>query len=211
MNNFFRTTLLPVLLVSMIRLWSATQRLSFRGVEHPAAVHQAGKQCIFVFWHGRQFVLLNSHRNRGICIMTSLSRDGDLQTRILNKLGYCTVRGSSSRGGMKALVGMIRALKDGHDVAFAGDGPRGPLFQVKPGPFYLAQKTGAAIVPVAISAKRFWQLRNWDQYQIPKPFTQTCVRYGEAMTFAADESIEAMQERFDAVLQALQSALDAGL
>jgi lysophospholipid acyltransferase (LPLAT)-like uncharacterized protein len=208
MLRFGKEKWLPTLIVWLIGFWSALQRLTFHGEDAVAAVQAQGKPIIFVFWHGRQFVLLNSHRNRGICIMTSLSRDGDLQTRILTKLGYCTVRGSSSRGGAKALVGMMRAIKAGHDVAFAGDGPRGPLYAVKPGPFYLAQKTGAAVIPVAISASRAWHLSNWDRYAIPKPFSRTCVAYGEAVFVDESCSVEEAQQAFNVTLNALQEKLD---
>ena len=155
MNNL-KTMVLSVIAVWIIKILSFTHKINYFGLENVEFIKKQNKNIVFVFWHGRQFILVNSHKNRGICIMASLSKDGDLQAKILTKLGYFIVRGSSSKGGAQALVEMIRAMRDGRDVAFAGDGPRGPIYELKPGPIYLAQKTQSAIIPVAVSAQDKW-------------------------------------------------------
>ena len=140
--------------------------------------------------------------------MSSLSSDGNLQAKILTRLGYFIVRGSSSKGGAKALVSMIREQKKGRDVAFAADGPKGPIYKVKPGPIYIAQKSGAAIIPVATSARAKWFLNNWDEYLIPKPFTKTVVRYGEPVYVSKDADIEKIMEDLNNRLDKLNHDLD---
>ena len=207
----FKDKILPVIAVGIIKFLSFTYKLVYQNLEIVKALKENNKKIIFAFWHGRQFILVNSHKNRGICIMTSLSRDGDLQTKILKNFGYEIVRGSSSKGGTAALVLMIKKLRQNCDLAFAVDGPRGPIYEAKPGVLFLAQKTGAAIVPVAVSAQDFWQLKNWDQYLIPKPFTTTVVRYGTPIFVNEGDDIEASLQFLNTSLNELREALDSSL
>lgn len=138
------------------------------------------KNAIFAFWHGEQFILCHHHSNQRIAIMTSLSKDGELQTGILSKFGYRIVRGSSSRGGAEALIQMINILKEDFSVAFAIDGPRGPLYEVKPGVIFLAKKTGVPIIPLTVRYSNAIELtKTWDHYNVPLPFSKATVVYGE--------------------------------
>jgi len=149
------------------------------------------KNIIYAFWHGRQFLLVFLHRFKKICIMTSYSRDGDLQTKILSKFGYILVRGSTGKkGAVKSTLELIKALKQGYDVAFAVDGPAGPAFKVKPGVIYLAQKTQKVIIPLTSSAKNKKILNNWDRYLVPFPFNDCRVVYGKPVYVNKDDSIE---------------------
>ncbi len=111
--------------------------------------------------------------------MTSLSRDGNLQTAILSKFGYLCIRGSSTRGWLSATRKIAENIKEGRDVAFAVDGPRGPVYQAKPGVIYLAQLTGSVIIPISSSA-RYRKIipRSWDNYLLPFPFNRAVVICG---------------------------------
>ena len=114
-------------------------------------------------------------RRRGIVVMTSQNFDGEYIARCIQKHGYGAARGSSSRGGLKALAEMAQCLRRGLDVGFTVDGPRGPRYEAKPGPVLLARRTGAAVFCFHISLQRKIQLNNWDQTQIPFPFSRALV------------------------------------
>lgn len=165
---------------ALISLWSRSVRSCFVNKEIPLRLKADGKNCIYAFWHGRQFLLFHNHRNSGIVIPASESRDGEIQAGILRRFGFDVVRGSSKRKGDRALLGLVDGLRKGRDIALAVDGPRGPIFEVKQGVTYLAGKLNKPIVPVITSAKRYWILEKiWDKYLIPFPFTKGVIVYGE--------------------------------
>ncbi|MGE5807583.1 MAG: lysophospholipid acyltransferase family protein, partial [Nitrospirota bacterium] len=124
----------------ILYLWSRTVRIRKVNLEIPRALNDAGKNFIYAFWHGRQFLLFHSHRNTGIVIPASESRDGEIQAQILKRFGFDVVRGSSNRKGERALLGLVDGLRKGKTIALAVDGPRGPLHEVKQGVTYLAGK-----------------------------------------------------------------------
>jgi lysophospholipid acyltransferase (LPLAT)-like uncharacterized protein len=138
----------------------------------PDRLKAEGRNIIFAFWHGRQFLLFHTHRRLGVVIPASESRDGEIQAGVLTRFGFEIVRGSSKRKGAQALLGLVDGLRRGKHIALAVDGPRGPLHEVKHGVTYLAAKLDKPIVPVITSAKRFWILeRIWDNI-CPCAFTR---------------------------------------
>lgn len=167
------------------------------------------KNVIFAFWHGEQFILYHQHRKQKVAIMTSLSRDGELQSGILSNFGYSVVRGSSSRGGATALIEMLKVLKKGSSVAFAVDGPRGPVYEVKPGVIYLSQKTQIPIIPIAVKYSKAIKLsRTWDQYNLPLPFSTATVIYGKPFYVLQDlpeEMIKAKCEELKDIIFSLKA------
>jgi len=207
----FRDKILPFIAFLIIKIFSSTHKLIFENTEILSDIKSKNQYPIFAFWHGKQFILVNSHKNRGVCIMTSLSKDGELQSNILTKFGYQIVRGSSSRGGDKALVDLIRKMKKGNAVAFAVDGPKGPIYKAKPGVLFLAQKTQNPIVPVAVGVKSYWKLKNWDEYVIPKPFTKTIVRYGFPIYIQKEDNIADKLNILDSSLSDLTFKLEEEL
>ncbi|MGA2090510.1 MAG: glycosyltransferase family 9 protein [Endomicrobiales bacterium] len=159
---------------------------------------------VFAFWHGDQFIPCYHHRNQQAVIMTSLSKDGSIQTGILNRLGYVTVRGSSTRGGERALVEAIRLVKKGYSASFAIDGPKGPFHDIKPGIVFLAQKTGRPLIPVSSTAKWSKLLpKTWDRYRLPLPFSPAVVVYGQPLVITPQESTEDAIKRLSAVMEKL--------
>jgi len=165
---------------ALIALWSRSVRSCFVNKEIPLRLKADGKNFIYAFWHGRQFLLFHNHRDSGVVIPASESRDGEIQAGILKRFGFEVVRGSSKRKGDRALLGLVDGLRKGRDIALAVDGPRGPIFEVKQGVTYLAGKLNKPIVPVITSAKRYWILEKiWDKYLIPFPFTKGVIVYGE--------------------------------
>jgi lysophospholipid acyltransferase (LPLAT)-like uncharacterized protein len=164
----------------VISLWSRSVRIRFINKDLPDRLKSNGKNFIYAFWHGRQFLLFHNHRNSGVVIPASESRDGEIQAGILRRFGFDVVRGSSKRKGDRALLGMVDGLRKGKNIAIPVDGPRGPVYEVKQGITYLAGKLDKAIVPVAAGAKRYWILKKiWDKYLLPIPFTKGIIVYGE--------------------------------
>jgi lysophospholipid acyltransferase (LPLAT)-like uncharacterized protein len=147
---------------------------------------------IWCFWH--RCVIPAGYRFRGkqVAVMISRSFDGEYIARILAKLGYRPVRGSSSRGAVGALIGMRQELEAGHPAVFTIDGPRGPRYIAKPGPVLLAKKTGQSVSCFYIAVERAWILNSWDQMIIPKPFSRACACFSSPMPVPADASEEQM-------------------
>lgn len=155
-----------------IKLIGSTIRWEIEGEETLSNVIAAGRQPIYCLWHDRIFGGTFFLRDRGIVVITSQSLDGEYIARFLKRFGFGTIRGSSSRGGVKALVEMIRHMRRGHSMAFTVDGPRGPRYAAKTGAIVLAKKTGNPIVPFSVECARYWTINSWDRMQIPKPFTR---------------------------------------
>ena len=139
---------------------------------------------VFLLWHEVLLPLLWQHRHQGVAIVVSEARDGKYLSDLAQSLGYRTVRGSSTRGGARALLGAVRELRAAGAVAFTPDGPRGPRRELKPGVVTAAQRGGAAIVPIHAEADRAWRLHSWDRFVIPKPLARVSVIYGRPFEVA---------------------------
>jgi lipopolysaccharide heptosyltransferase II len=158
----------------------------------------------FAFWHGEQFILNVFHKNKNAVIMSSMSKDGEIQAGILSHFGYKIVRGSSTRRAERALVETIMYVKRGHDAGFAVDGPKGPLKRVKPGIIYVAMKCGVPIVPVSsCSEKKYVLARAWDKYELPRPFTRAVIAYGEPVIALRTDNVEEKALELERSLTAL--------
>jgi lysophospholipid acyltransferase (LPLAT)-like uncharacterized protein len=162
---------IPPLAALLIRTLGATWR--YRDVNAPAtaAGHTIPGPTIFAFWHCSLLACAWRFRNLGIAILISRSFDGELIARTVQRLGFYTVRGSSSRAGATGLRGMAQAYEDGRICAFTADGPKGPARVAKPGPVQLADLIGATwIGAYHAQPNRAWILRTWDSFMIPQPF-----------------------------------------
>ncbi len=169
--------LLLWLAVPLLRLHGRTLRIRAEGAEQVHTLLASGRPVILASWHGR--VLLLPFHLQGLLetMMISTSRDGERIAQVCERLGYETVRGSSSAGGARALLQFVRRLRGGGVGGHVVDGPRGPAGEVKPGLILLAQRSGAAIVPIYASAARRWEARSWDSMQIAWPWSRVLVRY----------------------------------
>jgi lysophospholipid acyltransferase (LPLAT)-like uncharacterized protein len=168
-----------------IRLLAATWRFEVRNDERWRA---ARRPQVFILWHETLLPLLWLHRNQGVAIVVSEARDGQYLSDLATALGYGAVRGSSSRGGARALLGAVRQLQAGRSVAFTPDGPRGPRREIKPGFVAAAQRGGGLIVPVHAEADRAWRLHSWDRFMIPKPLARVRVTYGQTFEVSEGEA-----------------------
>ena len=187
--------LADVVFYVMIAILGRTIRWDTRGMERLAAVEADGLVPIFCLWHDRLFAGTYFLRNRGIVVITSQSRDGEYIARFLKRFGFGTVRGSSTRGGVRALVEMIRLMRSGLPMAFTVDGPRGPRYEAKTGAVLLAKKTGNPMVPFSVECDRFWTIKSWDRLQIPKPFTRALFIVSQPIFVAPDAGEAEIEER----------------
>lgn len=178
---------------TLISIIGKTIRYETDGLEHFDNVAAAGRVPIYAFWHEHIFAGTYFFRNRGIVVITSQSLDGEYIARFIQRLGYGSVRGSSTRGGVGALVDMIRLMKQGLPMAFTLDGPRGPRREAKPGALLLAKKTGNPIVPFVLKSERYWTINSWDKLQIPKPFTRVHLVVADPVYVAPDASEEEVE------------------
>ncbi|HYM80114.1 MAG TPA: lysophospholipid acyltransferase family protein [Candidatus Limnocylindria bacterium] len=144
------------------------------------------ERCIFALWHAHLLPLVFTHRRRAVAVLISRHRDGELIARVVERFGYVTARGSSTRGGEEGVREMLAQAEAGHLLAITPDGPRGPAERVKPGLIYLASRTGFPILPVAAGARPVWALRSWDRFRIPRPFARVVVAYGEPIAIPSE-------------------------
>ena len=190
----------------VVRIIGLTVRFEVTNPEFEGEVLSAGKQPIYSFWHDRMVTSTYFFRNRGIIVLSSQSFDSEYTARCIQRFGFGIIKGSSSRGAVAGLVGMIRAMKAGAPAAFTVDGPKGPRYEVKSGPLLLAKKTGNPLVPFVIECKRFWRVKSWDRLQIPKPFTRANVLFAEPIYVDAradDDELESKRIELQAALDRL--------
>lgn len=181
--------------VLIINSIGRTLRWEREGDEHLERVYKEGKRAILVCWHCCTFASTYYWRRQGIVVMSSQNFDGECLAGGLRKLGYGLARGSSSRGGLKALVEMARWLRNGKDAGFTVDGPRGPRFEVKPGPMLLAKRTGDAVLCFHVSLQRKIQLNTWDHTQIPIPFSKAFILTAPPIYLAKGASEDELKKK----------------
>ncbi len=179
-------------------------RFEISGWKNFETIQLSEKVPIYTYWHDRIFLGTYFWRNRNIVAMTSQSLDGEYIARCSQRLGFGAIRGSSTRGGTRALVEMIKLMRKGSPMAFATDGPRGPRYRAKPGPVFLAKKTGNPIMPFIVEAKRYWTLNSWDRIQIPMPFSHAKVIIGEPIYVDTDANEAEIEQK----MKELQLSLD---
>jgi len=171
-----------------------TTRIRREGRENYLRFREAGQPVIFVFWHGQLLPLLHGHRHEGAVVLVSDHDDGEYVARVIRRLGLLTARGSSTRGATKGLRALIRAAREGRDLALTPDGPRGPAHVLKPGALLAARLTGLPIIPVAAGASAFWRLASWDGFLIPRPFSRVELCYAAPHWIDADATEEDLEE-----------------
>ena len=188
---------------ALLRLLAGTWRMRIINAEPYLSLVAAGRPVIFAFWHGEMLPLLISHVGQRVSLLISEHRDGEIISRIGESFGYGSVRGSTTRGAGRALLGLIRELDAGSSIAVTPDGPRGPARAFAPGALVAAQRAGAPIVPCASHADRAWRLRSWDSFLIPKPFARVTVAYGDPTYVEAASSRDAVAEagRFQRLIE----------
>jgi hypothetical protein len=208
--------LVPPVAALLIRLLGLTLRYQDRADPGVTPGHLIPGASVFAFWHRSMIACAHRFRNLKIAILISPSFDGELIARTLKLLGFLPVRGSSSRGGAIGLRNMQLAYADGHCCAITADGPRGPVYVAKPGTARLANSVGAqpsasnqpsASQPAGTwvgcfhnQPERAWQLRSWDRFMIPKPFSRVVFSW-PAHVPAVDVTTATVQGALDRAVQ----------
>jgi lysophospholipid acyltransferase (LPLAT)-like uncharacterized protein len=191
----------------VLRMLARTWRTRVSNAESYQAMRRDAKPFIFAFWHGTMLPLVWEHRGQGISVLISLHKDGEIVARVCEAMGNRTVRGSSTRGGGRALLGLVRELEAGYEVAVTPDGPKGPLGSYAPGALMAAQRAHVPVIPIAVHCDRAWRLRSWDRFMIPKPFARVSIAYGDPAYVAGTTPREAAEEtaRFASLLAAAEA------
>jgi lysophospholipid acyltransferase (LPLAT)-like uncharacterized protein len=186
---------IPRLVAPLMKALAHTWRLECIGMEHVDHAVAAGAPPIIACWH--QVILPGTifWRDRGIVILASENFDGEWIARTLGRFGFTAARGSSSRGGARALIVLARAMRAGHGVAITVDGPRGPARRAQPGALWLARQTGYPILPLHIAASSSWHLGSWDRGLIPKPWSRAVMVVGEPFHVAPEADEGALEQR----------------
>lgn len=189
-----------------VRLLGATWRIRRVHGEHYDDALRSDTPAIFALWHGQLLPLLYQHRGQGVAVLISEHNDGEIIARIAERLGFRTIRGSTSRGAGRALIAMSRHLKEGGNVAITPDGPRGPARSFAAGALAAAQRAGAKVVPIGVAASRAWRLHSWDSFMIPKPFSRVTFAYGDAVGPRGSSPREAAEEapHFQRLMEAVE-------
>ncbi len=188
----------------LIKLIGRTVRWQVEGWENWEAATRDGAIPIYTFWHNRVFLATYFWKKRRIVVMTSQSFDGEYIARFIQRFGYGAARGSSTRGGIGAIVEMVRLMRAGCPTAFTIDGPKGPRYVAKMGAVLLAKKTGNPILPFTITPKRFWTAKSsWDQFQLPPPFTRARVYIAPPIYVSAEADDDELEIKRDELQQVL--------
>jgi lysophospholipid acyltransferase (LPLAT)-like uncharacterized protein len=192
------------LVAPLVRTLAGSWRIRLVHEERWRALHEAQRPQVFLLWHEVLLPLLWQHRDQGIAIVVSEARDGQYLSDLAVSWGYRAVRGSSTRGATRALLGAVRELRAGRSIAFTPDGPRGPRRELKPGVIAAAQRGGGVIVPIHAEADRAWRLHSWDRLVIPKPLARVRITYGRPFEVAPGDSglaegLEEAAQRLDEI------------
>ena len=176
----------------LLRLLALTWRIEQR--DHPefVAAKARGEKMLYCFWHSGLLPLVHSHRGEGIAVLISQHRDGELLTRMVERNGYVTARGSSTRGAETGVREMLRYARAGRDLGITPDGPRGPAEEIKDGMVFLASRLQLPVVLIASASSRAWVARSWDRFRVPKLFARVCISHGPPVQVPRDLDAQAM-------------------
>jgi lysophospholipid acyltransferase (LPLAT)-like uncharacterized protein len=191
---------------ALVRLLGFTVRIERFNASLTDEWRQQNKPFILNVWHGRMFLPVFYHRNQGLVAMVSRHADGEVVARIVHKMGYGTVRGSSGKGGREAFLQLLAHLKKGGCAAMIPDGPLGPPCRLKVGTVMLAREAGCPLIPITYAAHSYWKLNTWDQTVLPKPFSRAVICYGDPVYLPAEatlDDLEVWRELFETAMNDL--------
>jgi lysophospholipid acyltransferase (LPLAT)-like uncharacterized protein len=205
---------IPLIVAALTYLWGKScARITVVNGDFEAELALSGRGCVYVTWHQRLLNLFFLKYRRPVTIMISRSKDGDLVAAVAEKLGFGTVRGSSSRGGATAMYQLIDKMREipATSAGMLGDGPRGPARKLKLGTLKIAQETGVPIIPFAYSAKRHKLFASWDRFMMPFPFSPLVVCFGDPIKIPAaaeNDELETLRLEVESSLDDLTSRCD---
>ena len=208
MNDYLLLHVVPPMGAGLIRLLLGTMRI--RSVSPPPwdELDRERGGVIFAFWHSRLLLMSYASRGREVAVLISRHRDGEIISRIIARLGYSSVRGSSTRGGATALRRMPRLVRDGKDLAITPDGPRGPSCRVQPGVILAARLSGRPVLPVTFASEHFHSFGSWDRFQVPRPFSRGVFVWGEPLRVSREDDLEERRQTLEDSLNAITRRAD---
>jgi lysophospholipid acyltransferase (LPLAT)-like uncharacterized protein len=210
--SLWRRMQIPVIawtVYGVIRLIGPTLRTEVIGVHNAIQIPRGGEPAIGVFWHRCIFPAAWIWRSRGIVVLNTVNFDGQWTRRVIERLGFGTAQGSSTRGGVEGLTVLAAQLEEGHHVAFTIDGPRGPRYLAKPGAVILARRTGRPISAFHIGVEREYTLRKaWDLFCLPFPFSRTVMFVAPPIRVPMDADNNVMKQKQEEVQVALERVRD---
>jgi lysophospholipid acyltransferase (LPLAT)-like uncharacterized protein len=205
-------SLIPAPAAWLAKALCATLRVRVLRGDIEQTVSARRRNVIYAFWHGHLLYLMYRYRGSGVYILVSQSQDGELLSRVLQRFGLPTIRGSSSRGGRRSLLELMRRGRAGASAAIAPDGPRGPRHRAQLGIITLARLTEIPIIPVAVGVRWAIEFRSWDRFLLPLPGSRIVVAYGEPVVVPADaDSALAEQKRHELEAKLLKLTEEATL
>lgn len=182
---------IPTIAWWLFRILSKTLHVRTIGQSRIDRLKSSGDTFVYSVWHGQHYCFYHHiPHTSGKGILVSPSKDGKLVAAVLIKSGYRIIHGSSHKSPVRGLLALVREAKKGLDIVVTVDGPRGPVHQVKPGALFVAQKSGASILPIVFAARKKFTFRSWDRYFIPLPFTKAVIMYGKPYAVAKDANID---------------------
>jgi lysophospholipid acyltransferase (LPLAT)-like uncharacterized protein len=196
----------------LILFFGRLGRISLINRKYWLQAEASGKPILIIVWHGKMLLPIFVHRRQRIAVMISEHRDGEIIAKTIHRLGYTSVRGSSTRGGSKAFRQMLRQLKSGRICGILPDGPKGPRHEAKMGTVPLAQVSGALLLPITFAARKPIVLRSWDFFTLWWPFSKLVLVYGKPFSLPRTRNPEEMEEQRRLVqdaLNVLQKEADA--
>jgi len=193
-----------LLMYLLVKLIGSTIRYETLGTDHRQEFLDRSEPHILAFWHDRGIAAAYQFKGSGMVILSSSSFDSEFTARCIQRFGYGIIKGSSTRGAVAGLIGMIGLMKQGYTTVFTVDGPKGPRYETKAGPVLLAKKTGKPMLPFSIECKSYWTIGSWDRMQIPRPFTRAAVMFGEPIYVDPDVDANGLEAK----RQELQNSLD---
>src|SRR3989449_8153725 len=204
-------SILPPIGYALIRVLGWTLRIRTLHAERVRTFWESGRGVIIAFWHSRQLMMPLCYGGSRLYILISEHRDGELIHRIVRRFGFDTIRGSTTRGGARALRQMARLGREGADLGVAPDGPWGPRCVAQPGVVELAKLTGLPIIPLTFAASKKKLFRSWDRFEVPLPFSRACFAWGEPISVPRDADrvqLEAKRVEVEAALNKLGDEAD---
>lgn len=195
--------LLPLLVALVVRLWYATCTIRRHNTNWCEEAERSGSPVVRTCWHYCILGIFAVYRRNPLVVMVSASKDGEYLARLLEKLNFPVVRGSSNRRGALAAKQLIKKLREGKNCGLVADGSQGPAKVAQSGPLLIAGKTGGVVLPMMYSANRYFTFKNWDRMILPMPFSTLDVYYGKPMTVPAKARANDLEKYRDDLEQRL--------
>ena len=201
--------IIALVVYSVIRVLGPTLRFEVLGWHHAERTHRSGRRVVWAFWHRVIIPISWWARNMGIVVLNTTAFDGQWTRKVIERLGFGTAQGSSSRGGLRGLAIMAKRIEEGKDCAFTIDGPRGPRYVAKPGPVMLARKTGAPIMVFHIGVERGKTFeKTWDHFLMPYPFSRAVILFSAPIDVPPNADSEAMEAKHGEMQRELERVRD---